>query len=155
MQAEPVLRTVRREDLPAVLTLYADDEFSRGREGGEAAASDPAILQAFADVEADPNSTLYVLEQDGRIIGTAQLTVIAGLSRGGAKRALVEAVRIASTERNSGLGRLLMEKLHAVARERGCGLVQLSSDKRRVDAHRFYRALGYGQSHDGFKLPLD
>ena len=40
------------------------------------------------------------------------------------------------------------------SRERGCGLVQLTSDKRRPAAHRFYEALGFEATHEGYKLEL-
>lgn len=145
-----ILRQARREDLSAIMALLADDDFSRGREGG----AEAVVEAAFEEIEGDPGSTIYVLEQDGAVVGCAQLTVIPGLARRGLRRGLVEGVRIASDRRNRGLGRLLMARLAEIARERGCGVVQLTSDKRRLDAHRFYRDLGFAMSHEGFKLVL-
>lgn len=145
------MRPARREDLPAIMALLADDEFSVGREGG----ADGAVEAAFREIERDPNSTVYVLEREGRIVGTAQLTVIPGLARRALKRGLIEAVRIASDSRGRGLGRDLVQELVAEARIRRCGIVQLTSDKRRRDAHRFYLSLGFAMSHEGFKLVLD
>jgi GNAT superfamily N-acetyltransferase len=95
-----------------------------------------------------------VAESDGEVIGVMQLTFIPGISRNGASRLLVEAVRVSSELRGRGIGRLLMEHAHERGRARGCALVQLTSDKQRPEAHRFYRSLGYEQSHEGFKLPL-
>lgn len=149
--ADARLRPARRQDLPAIMTLLADDAFSAGREGGLDAAS----YTAFDEIERDPGSTVYVLEQGEAILGCAQLTIIPGLARRALKRGLVEAVRVASDRRSQGLGRLLMAHLLEIARERGCGVVQLTSDKRRLDAHRFYRDLGFAQSHEGFKLVLE
>jgi hypothetical protein len=37
---------------------------------------------------------------------------------------------------------------------RECSLVQLTSDKTRVDAHRFYERLGFTATHEGFKMSL-
>ena len=88
------------------------------------------------------------------VVGTLQLTFIPGLTRGGAERLLIEAVRIASSRRGEGLGGDLIRWAIERGRERGCGLVQLTSDTRRTDAHRFYERLGFAKSHEGFKLYL-
>jgi GNAT superfamily N-acetyltransferase len=148
---QPEMRQARREDLDAIKVLLADDPFSIGREGD----ADEAVAAAFDEIEADRNSTLFVLERDGRPIGCAQLTVIPGLARRGLKRGLIEAVRIASDLRGQGLGRDFIRRLVEEARTRGCGVVQLTSDKRRHDAHRFYVSLGFAMSHEGFKLDLE
>lgn len=146
-----IFRTATLADLPAVVGLIADDTISATRTGqyGE------AHVRAFHAIESDPNNELVVAEIDGEIVGTAQLTVIPGVSRNGATRLLVEAVRVTERLRGRGLGRKLMEYCHAKGRARGCVMVQLTSDKARTDAHRFYESLGYARSHDGFKLPLD
>jgi GNAT superfamily N-acetyltransferase len=146
----PEMRAARRDDLEAIKALLADDPISAGRESG----ADETVAAAFDEIEQDGNSTIYVLERDGRIIGCAQLTIIAGLARRGLKRGLIEAVRVASDLRGQGLGRDFIRRLVEEARARGCGVVQLTSDKRRHDAHRFYLSLGFAMSHEGFKLDL-
>lgn len=95
-----------------------------------------------------------VRDEGGAAAGTLQLTFIPGLSRGGAKRLVVEGVRVHSGTRGSGLGAALMEWAQEQGRSRGATLVQLTSDKRRTDAHRFYERLGYEATHEGFKLDL-
>ncbi|MFD9358755.1 GNAT family N-acetyltransferase [Streptomyces sp. NPDC060031] len=142
-----IFRTATREDLPAVLALLAD-------EGQEPAALGEARERAFADIEADPRNELLVLTDGDEVLGCLQLTYIPGLGQGGRERALVEAVRIRADRRGGGLGAKLMELAVERARERGCGLVQLTSNKRRADAHRFYERLGFARSHEGFKLAL-
>jgi GNAT superfamily N-acetyltransferase len=92
--------------------------------------------------------------REGRVIGTLQLTIIPGLSHRGATRALIEAVRIHADERGSGLGSKLIEWAIDTSRRLGCRMVQLTSDKMRTDAHRFYERLGFTASHEGFKLRL-
>ncbi|GAA8847050.1 hypothetical protein DUHN55_22050 [Helicobacter pylori] len=87
-------------------------------------------------------------------VGTLQLTFVPGLSRGGTMRMMVEGVRVHSSTRGSGLGGALMEWAHDQARARGVTLVQLTSDKRRPEAHRFYERLGYVATHEGFKLEV-
>ncbi|MFJ2057347.1 GNAT family N-acetyltransferase [Streptomyces sp. NPDC087908] len=146
-----LLRPATRAELPAVLALLADED----------TAVDPASVvvteayeRAFADIEADPRNEMLVLTAGGPVLGCLQITYIPGLGRAGAERALVEAVRIRPDRRGGGLGRELLERAAARARDRGCALVQLTSDKRRTDAHRFYTSLGYAPSHEGFKLSL-
>ncbi|MFF5972777.1 GNAT family N-acetyltransferase [Streptomyces sp. NPDC012769] len=148
-----ILRPATRADLPAVLALLADEE----------RVVDPATVtvtaayeRAFADIEADPRNEVLVLvaEEGGPVVGCLQATYIPGLGKGGAERALIEAVRIRADRRGGGLGRELMARAVERARARGCALVQLTSDKSRTDAHRFYASLGFARSHDGFKLAL-
>jgi GNAT superfamily N-acetyltransferase len=150
MSPEPRIRPATAADLPAVVRLLGDDGIGKSREGDP---SDPNYARAFAAIERDPNNRIYVIDQ-GEVAGCAQLTVIPGLSRHGATRALIEAVRVSSAHRGEGLGRWFFEQLIAEAREAGCSLVQLTSDKRRTDAHRFYEALGFVASHEGYKLAL-
>lgn len=143
-------RPARLEDLARVVELIADDVVSAERTG----AFDGRHLAGFEAIEADPNNELVVAELDGKVIGTMQLTYVPGISRHGGTRLLVEAVRVDARLRGGGIGRQMMLWAHERGRARGCVLVQLTSDKRRADAHRFYRSLGYEQSHEGFKLSL-
>lgn len=114
----------------------------------------PRYLAALAAINADRNQKLVVAELDGVPVGTLQLTFIPGIARLGETRCLVEAVHIAPTHRNLGLGSEMIGWAIAEARARGCGLVQLTSNKKRLDAHRFYERLGFKKSHEGFKLSL-
>jgi GNAT superfamily N-acetyltransferase len=143
-------REAKLEDLERVVELIADDAVAARRTG---AYGEPH-RRAFEAITASPDNELVVVESDGVVIGVMQLTFIPGISRNGSSRLLVEAVRVSSELRGQGIGRLLMEHAHERGRERGCVLAQLTSDKQRPEAHRFYRSLGYEQSHEGFKLPL-
>ena len=89
------------------------------------------------------------------MVGTLQLTVLPSLSRGGALRSQVEAVRVAGSQRGKGLGEALLLWAVEESRARGCSLVQLTTDKQRTDAHRFYERLGFVASHEGMKLLLE
>ena len=146
-----ILRPATRAELPAVLALLADED--RVVDPAPALVTE-AYERAFADIEADPRNEMLVLVDDGLVLGCLLATYIPGLGKGGAERALIEAVRIRADRRGGGLGRELMERAAARAKERGCALVQLTSGKERADAHRFYASLGYARSHEGFKLPL-
>jgi GNAT superfamily N-acetyltransferase len=147
------VRRARRADVPEIVRLLADDPLGRARE----ALTDPlpeSYYQAFEAIEADPNQFLAVVELEGRIVGTFQLSFIPGMSSQGAWRAQIEAVRIEHSLRNRGLGRAVMLWAIEQARQRGCALVQLTTDKTRRDAHRFYQRLGFISSHEGMKLKL-
>jgi GNAT superfamily N-acetyltransferase len=139
------------EDLPAIVALLAADSLGAGRECPEDLTP---YLAAFDRLAADPNQQLLVAERAGKVVGTLQLTLIPGLSRKGATRTQIEAVRVDSGERGRGLGTLLMEYAVEESRRLGADLVQLTSDAVRADAHRFYRQLGFTDSHVGFKLSL-
>jgi GNAT superfamily N-acetyltransferase len=116
---------------------------------------DEAYARAFDAVEADSRNEMLVLDAgDGTILGYLQLTYIPGLGRHGEERALIEGVRVRADWRGAGLGRCMLTQAIERARGRGCTLVQLTSNKRRVHAHRFYTSLGFIGSHEGFKLSL-
>jgi ribosomal protein S18 acetylase RimI-like enzyme len=140
-------------DLPAIVALLADDPLGRLRED-PASPPNPRYQSAFSAIDADPNQLLAVVERDGAVIGCLQLSFIPGLSRLGMWRGQIESVRIAAGHRGSGLGRAMFEWAIAECRTRRCGLVQLTSDKTRPDALRFYESLGFRASHEGFKLEL-
>ncbi|MEV0891746.1 GNAT family N-acetyltransferase [Promicromonospora sp. NPDC050262] len=147
---ELTFREAERDDLERIVELIADDAVAATRTGTYGAAH----VAGFEAVSASPDNELVVAEAGGEVIGVMQLTFIPGISRNGASRLLVEAVRVDKAQRGQGIGRRMMEHAHERGRERGCVLAQLTSDKQRPEAHRFYRNLGYAQSHEGFKLPL-
>ncbi|MET8278146.1 GNAT family N-acetyltransferase [Micromonospora sp. NPDC005174] len=149
--SDMIFREAVRADLPAVIALLADDVLGKARDFTQV---DEAYERAFADISADPRNVLIVAEQAGELVGCLQVTYIPGLGRHGAERALVESVRVRSDRRGQGLGRELMAWAIDQARQRGCALVQLTTDKSRTDAHRFYLSLGFVASHEGMKLPL-
>ena len=140
-------------DLPALLRLLVDDAVAQAR-GGYAAEVTPEVRQAFDEIERDPSNELWLGEREGDIVAMLQLTLIPGLSRGGMKRALVEAVRVRADLRGQRVGEALMRHVEQRARAAGCGLMQLTTDKQRLAAHRFYERLGYVASHLGMKKAL-
>jgi GNAT superfamily N-acetyltransferase len=146
-------RRAQRGDLPRLLELLADDVLGKNREG--VGSEDPAYGRAFDVIDRDPNQQLLVAELEGRVVGMLQITYVPGLSRRGAWRANIEALRVDSSVRGRGIGSWLMARALEHARRRGCRLAQLTSDKRRSDAHRFYERLGFVDSHVGYKLVLE
>lgn len=148
-----MMRRATRADLPAIVALLADDTLGVGREDASLPLN-AAYLSAFEAIERDENQFLAVAEQDGALLGCLHLTFLPGISRLGAWRGQVESVRVAAAARGSGLGRRMLEWAADTARARGCTLVQLTTDKTRPEAHRFYESLGYQPTHIGYKLPL-
>lgn len=145
------IRRATAADIPAIVAMLADDPLGAKRETPDDLSP---YLTAFERVATDPNQQLVVAVREGQVIGTLHLTVIPGLSRQGATRALIEAVRIHADARGSGLGTRLFEWAIEESRRQNCVLVQLTSDMTRTDAHRFYERLGFTASHMGFKLAL-
>ncbi len=145
------IRPATTEDVPAIVAMLADDPLGAQRESPDDLAP---YLSAFTRLAEDPNQHLVVAARGGRVVGTLQLTVIPGLSRRGATRALIEGVRIHAAERGSGLGTRLIEWAVEESRRLECVLVQLTSDVTRTDALRFYERLGFEASHVGFKRAL-
>jgi GNAT superfamily N-acetyltransferase len=146
-----IFRLADRADLPAIIGLLADDVLGKAR---DFAVVDDAYERAFAAIDADPRSFLVVADDGGDLVGFLQITYIPGLGRHGAERSLIESVRVRSGRRGQGIGAELMKWAIEQARSRGCALVQLTSDKSRADAHRFYAGLGFVASHEGLKLVL-
>ncbi|MFE7897079.1 GNAT family N-acetyltransferase [Streptomyces sp. NPDC057424] len=145
------IRAAVADDIRAIVAMLADDPLGAQRESPDDLAP---YLAALERLSADPNQRLIVAVRETRVVGTLQLTIIPGLSRRGATRSIIEGVRIHADERGSGLGTQLIEWAIDESRNQGCQLVQLTSDKTRTDAHRFYERLGFTASHAGFKLQL-
>ncbi len=172
------IRRATRDDVPAICALYDDLERAAHRDGDEDGSSreEPSnktrqreppgertrtmseakssSFEAFDDIDARPNDTLYVADIGGRVVGTFQLTILRYLTYAGARVGLIEAVEVAEGERNKGIGSQMMRFAIDEARRQKCNRVQLTSNKRRKDAHRFYERLGFVATHEGLKLFL-
>lgn len=149
----PSFRKASAEDLPAIVRLLADDPLGAKRER-YATPLPEGYLRAFKAIDADPNNELVVACLGEEVVGVLQLTFIPYLTYQGGWRALIEAVRVISKVRSKGIGKAMFEWAIARSRERGCHLVQLTTDKSRPEAKRFYESLGFSASHEGMKLFL-
>ena len=146
-------RNAVKDDVKTLVALLADDDIAEGREQAKGDLL-PAYSAAFDEMSKNPDNRILVAEQDGEIVGSLQIVYVPGLSRQGAKRAIIESVRVVSDQRGKNVGTALMKEAIVRAREGGCSLAQLTSDNRRTRAHLFYRRLGFVQSHVGFKKDL-
>lgn len=148
-----VIREAQATDLPAIITLHAADAI-----GGHGdiwnATTRPAYEAAFARIAASPDCTLFVAMNGTRILGSFQLTLIPTITGRGGLRAKVESVQVDGSVRGSGIGAAMMAHAEHAARKAGATFIELTSNKARTDAHRFYTRLGYTASHLGFKKQL-
>jgi GNAT superfamily N-acetyltransferase len=149
-----IFRTAFKKDVPALVAMLANDSLGQWREN----IPDPLPEQyytAFQIIDNDPNQELIVVENDdGAIIGTMQLSFIQYLTYQGGMRMQIEGVRVRNDQRGKGIGEKIFAWAIDRAKEKGAHLVQLTSDKRRADAIRFYEKLGFVASHEGMKLHL-
>lgn len=148
------VRRATAADLPCLVALFADDELGRLRE-------DPSLplkqcyVDAFKRIDGDDNNQILVACEGDDVIGTLQITFTQYLSRMGCLRATIESVHVAHDKRDLGVGTILLNYAIDLAKQRGCSLVQLTTDKTRTRAHRFYERLGFEATHEGMKLHLD
>jgi len=144
-------REAVKEDIPSLIHMLSDDELGSKREDNSLPIN-KNYLAAFNSINVDPNNELIIVELDGQIAGMLQLTFIPYLTHIGSWRCLIEGVRVHSIYRGKGLGTDFIVWAIERAKERNCSMVQLTSDKQRLDALRFYEKLGFKASHEGFKL---
>jgi GNAT superfamily N-acetyltransferase len=146
-------RNATPADLPFIIALIVEDSVVQtGDDPADAAHAD--YVDALAEITADPNEEMIIVDEDGVPVGCFQLSYLPGLMRRGMKRGQIEVVHVAATHRNRGIGAQMMRWAVERCRQNKCSMVQLTSNKKRVDAHRFYERLGFLKSHEGFKLYL-
>jgi len=140
------------EHLSAIVALLANDPLGKTREDYRVPLPD-AYHQAFNSIQSDSNQELMVaLNKAEEVIGTFQLTFIPYLTYRGGIRAQIEAVRVREDQRGKGLGERIFSWAIQRAQERDAHLIQLTTDKKRPDARRFYEKLGFEATHEGMKL---
>jgi GNAT superfamily N-acetyltransferase len=152
--ARVTLRRAEASDVPGIVGLLAADQLGATRDGLARAEDLAAYQAAFAAIDRDPAHLLIVAQAGPDLVATMQLSFLPGLARRGALRAQIEAVRVHEAFRNRGLGAALFAWAIDEARRRHCALVQLTTDKSRTSAHRFYERLGFAATHEGMKLVL-
>ena len=150
-----IFREARKGDVEAIVAMIADDALGSTREKFEIPLP-KAYMQAFENITADPNQELVVIENEkNEVVGTMQLSFIQYLTYQGGIRAQIEAVRVRKDQRGSGLGKKLFTWAIQRAQERKAHLLQLTTDKKRPDAIRFYEDLGFHSTHEGMKMHFD
>ena len=141
------IRRAKTEELKKIVHLLTDDDFGKTREG-----SIESYTEVFEELLSSEYFDVFVMQKGNEIIGCYQMMYLPHLSFKGTKRAQVESVRIKAELRGQGLGSKLMKHAIEVAEKAGCGIFQLTSNKKRIEANKFYRELGLEPTHDGYKL---
>ncbi|MGF9763745.1 GNAT family N-acetyltransferase [Microvirga sp. 0TCS3.31] len=148
-----LIREATAEDLEAIIRLHEEDEL--GSHGDVwSPETKPAYEAAFAAIERSPENQLFVAVDGSEVVGTFQLTFIPNLTGRGALRVKVESVKVKAARRSGGIGARMMTFAEDHARTYGARAMELTSNKTRADAHRFYERLGFSRSHEGFKKKL-
>lgn len=153
MEKEIQFREATSEDLVTIVKMLADDPIGSQRESTQEPLL-PSYLDAFSAIAQDKNNELILATIEEKVVGVIQITFIPYINRKGSWRALIEGVRTATDYRSQGIGRKMFEWAIEKAKQRNCHIVQLTSDKRRPNAIRFYESLGFEASHEGMKLYL-
>lgn len=147
------IRRAKLDDLEAIIRLHEEDELGSHGDAWTPEAR-PAYEAAFAAIERSPDNLLFVAVDGQDVVGTFQMTFIPNLTGRGGLRVKVESVKVRGARRSQGIGAAMMAFVEQEAREAGAATIELSSNKRREDAHRFYERLGFARSHEGFKKVL-
>jgi GNAT superfamily N-acetyltransferase len=150
-----LFRPAKRSEVPEIVALLRDDILGQGREGDSLAP----YFQAFDQIGAESNNALLVGVDETRaagmqVVATYQLICMSGLSMQAARRAEIENVRVHSDLRGQGGGALMFADAERRARDAGCIMLQLTTNKAREDAQRFYARLGFSADHIGYKKLL-
>ena len=151
MDIELKFRLATKDDLPDIVRMLADDTLGKTREKFEATLSD-SYLHAFDRIISDTNQELTIVEMNGEKVATFQLTYIPYLTHQGGLRAQIEAVRTNSNYRGQGIGKKVFEYIIGRAKQKGCIILQLTTDKQRPEAIKFYETIGFVSTHEGMKL---
>ena len=148
-----LIREAVESDLPAIIGLHAADTIGmHGDEWREDTA--PRYHTAFAALAAHPDHKIFVAEQAGRVVGSFILSRLIGLTGQGQTHAELRSVQVDQTLRSQGIGAQMVAFAEAEARLWGADNLQLTSNLKRLAAHRFYEKLGFAKSHAGFKKGL-
>ncbi|MEM9076679.1 MAG: GNAT family N-acetyltransferase [Bacteroidota bacterium] len=145
-------RKATKEDVFRIVEMIADDELGKTRENFQNPLPSSYFL-AFEKINSDSNQELIVVEDEySEVIGTLQLSFIQYLTYQGGIRAQIEAVRIRKDKRGLGIGKRMFEWAIERAKEKKAHVLQLTTDKKRPKAIRFYEELGFKATHEGMKM---
>ncbi|WP_075982854.1 GNAT family N-acetyltransferase [Bacillus massilinigeriensis] len=153
MKKEITFRNATVQDLDRIVEMLSDDVLGGKRERYHSPLPN-SYIEAFKAITSDPNNELVVACYNNEVVGVQQITFTPYITYQGGWRATIEGVRISSSVRSKGVGSKLILYAIQQAKARGCHLIQLTTDKKRDDALRFYERLGFNATHEGLKMKL-
>jgi GNAT superfamily N-acetyltransferase len=139
------LRPVTEAELPLLATMLAE------MDGNEPYPVEE-VRAKWQEMQHFPDYVCYLAEIAGEIVGTLSLNVFPVLSGTMRPEAIAEAVVIRPEHRGRGLGRAMMRAAMAMAAAKGAYKLALSSNLRRLDAHRFYDSMGFTRHGVSFSI---
>lgn len=150
-----VFRKATKIDVPEIVKILAEDKLGKLRENYQEPLPQN-YYNAFETINSDKNQELMVVfsEDNSSIIATFQLTIIPYLSYNGRSRALLENVMVQKNHQGKGIGKQIIDWCILKAKEKNAHVLQLTSDKQRPQAIKFYEKFGFKASHEGMKLHL-
>ena len=154
MKAKLNHRKAKQSDLKIIVSLLLQDELGKIREDSED-VSNSRYLEAFEKIDVDPNQYLMVVELEEEIVGTCHLTLIPSLTFIGSTRMQIEAVRVDESYRGQNIGEWMIQQAISYGKLRGALIFQLTSNKIREEAIKFYEKLGFESTHEGMKLYIE
>ncbi len=146
-----IFRKATEADLSRIIEMLHNDILGKDREVSDNFSN---YKKAFDEIMADKNNFLMVIELEKEVIGTCHLTIMPSLTLQGSKRMNIEAVRVDEKFSGQGIGSWMMQKAIEFAKNNEIKIVQLTTNKKRFDAHRFYERLGFEKTHEGMKLKI-
>ena len=146
------IRLAKETDISRILELYHELTVTTSQVEQSLSASWDNYRRVFAEISNNPGRELLVAEYDGEVVGTVALFIIPNLSHGATPYALVENLVVNHKYRRKGIGKKLMEYTIVRAKQEGCHRIELCSDKKRDEAHRLYRSVGFEPSAYGFRI---
>jgi len=147
-----IIRAATEEDVPRILELYEELVITTSEAEQNRNPSLDDSRRVYAQIRAMPGYELLVAEEEGEVVGSVVLLIVPNLSHRASPWAVVENLIVTQQQHRQGIGRQLMKDAIARARGAGCYEIQLSSNKTRDEAHRFYESLGFEASAHGFRL---
>ena len=147
-----LIRPARERDLDDLLALHRElADGSPVKMPDDPAHSRPVLTAILAD----PARHLHVAATGMRVVGSADLLIVANLTHHARPWAVIENVIVTASARRQGVGTALLRQLVQIASAAGCYKVQLHSGKQRPQARQLYRQLGFRAVAEGFKLYFD
>ena len=153
LNSEIIYRKANSQDLEEIINLLIDDDLGKLRQKSFEDNIEK-YTDVFEKINNDSNQYIVIVELDNKIMGTCHLTFMQSLTFNGSLRVNIEAVRVKKDFRDLGIGKLMIKKSIEIAKENGVKIIQLTTNKSRIKAKKFYEDLGFEASHEGMKLYL-
>lgn len=149
-----VIRLATVDDAATLVALLAEMDEPGEQSENMARLSIEGARDIVARMASYPNFRVFLIFYDGIAVGTFSLLIFCSLAHDGSEQAVLDAVVISRHSRGQGIGSAMLKHACKIAADDGCYKIALSSNLKRMDAHRFYETYGFQQHGISFALPL-